>query len=227
MTATPDAGLNPAMAWDRLEPPARAGDVAQRRPLTVHPLRRLAVEELLVVDDDLPQADGATVFWLQPDGAGSGWVAWAATLDGAVAVPWLVRAMRLRLRHPDPVLLRLVAEAPGAIAAEGPARAVEPMPRQLACICREKSLESLYRAAEAGWTTTEQVKRRTGAIFGECQGRRCESVIARRLDLEPVDPRARISPRPPLVPVPASVLAAFGRAAEGGQRSFPRTEPAP
>lgn len=214
--AAADATLNPAMAWDRLEPPARAGDVAQRRPLTVHSLRLLAVEELLVVDDDLPQADGATLFWLEPDGAGPGWVARAATLTGEVAVPWLVRAARLRLRRPDPLLLRLVAGAPGTVEVEGLPRSVEPMPRQLACICREKSLESVYRAAEAGWATTEQIKRRTGAIFGECQGRRCETVVAQRLDLEPADPRAQISPRPPLVPVPASVLAAFAAPAERG-----------
>lgn len=202
-----DGARNPAMAWDRLEPPQRAGDVAQRSPLAVHPLRQLAVDDLLVVDDDLPQADGATLVWLQR--RGDGWEAWAALLDGAQATPWLVSARRVHLVDPDPALLRLLGAEAAALRVDGDPRPVEPMPRHLACICREKTLESVYRAAESGWETVEQVKRRTGVVFGECQGRRCEALIAARLDLDPRDARARISPRPPLVPVPASVLAAF------------------
>ncbi len=202
-----DVALNPAMAWDRLEPPQRAGDVAQRRPLVVHELQRRHVDELLVVDDDLPQADGATLVWLERDGAG--WVAWAAQLRHTEAIPWIVAARTVRLVRPDPSLLRLLGQDSGAVMVEGDPRAVEPMPRQLSCICRETSAESAYRAAESGWTTVDAVKRRTGAVFGECQGRRCEALIAGWLDLEAGDPRGRITPRPPLVPVPASVLAAF------------------
>src|SRR5437660_632674 len=96
--------LNPAMAWDRLAPPERGGDVARRVPLQVESLRRLEVEELLVRDDDLPVA---------------------------------------------------------------------------------------------------------GVASGECQGRRCVAPTAARLDQQPGDRGARITPRPPLVPVPASILAAF------------------
>ncbi len=205
-----EPGLNPAMAWDRLEPPQRAGDVAQRRGLTVEPLRRLEVDELLVVDDDLPQVHGATVVWLErePDG---GWIAWAAVLDGERASPWVVAASRLRLVRPDPALLALIGPA-AEVAVEGSARALEPMPRQLACICREKSAETVYRAAEAGWTSVEAVKRRTGVLFGECQGRRCAALVAGWLDLAADDPLATMTPRPPLVPVPASVLAAFADA---------------
>jgi hypothetical protein len=40
--------------------------------------------------------------------------------------------------------------------------------------------------------------------------------LADRLELPPDDPRARLTPRPPLVPVPASVLAAY---ASGGATS--------
>jgi hypothetical protein len=206
--------MNSQMAWDRLTPPERGGDVTQRAPLRVAPLRRLSVDELLVEDDDLPQAEGATLFWLER--RDPGWEAWAARIAGDHATPWLVAAERLHLVGPDPALLALIgleAARPNAtITVSGSPRAVEPVPRQLACICRERSLDAVYRAAEDGWRTVDAVKRRTGAIFGECQGRRCRARIAERLDLDPGDLRAQITPRPPLVPVPASVLAAFAGA---------------
>lgn len=197
--------LNPAMAWDRLAPPERAGDVAQRAPLRVEPLRRLQLDELLVRDDDLPDAEGATLFWLEPrDG---GWVAWAASIRGDRAVPWLIHAARVRLQRTDPSLRALVS---GAVDQdEGDPRPLEPMPRTLACICRERSVEAIYRSADEGWTTVEEVKRRTGVAFGECQGRRCVGPVAARLDQQEGDRGAQITPRPPLVPVPASILAAF------------------
>lgn len=197
--------LNPAMAWDRLVPPERAGDAAQRLALRVEPLRHLEVDELLIRDDDLPQADGATVFWLH--GREGAWVAWAARIEDDRAVPWLVHASRLHLERTDPSLSALLAQAVDA--GNGEPRALEPMPRALACICRERSVEAIYRSADAGWTTVEEVKRRTGVAFGECQGRRCVGPAAARLDQRQGDAGARITPRPPLVPVPASILAAF------------------
>jgi hypothetical protein len=198
------ADLNPAMAWDRLIPPERGGDVGQRAPLQVEPLRRLEVDELLVRDDELPAAGGATLFWLQRrEGA---WVAWAASMDADRAVPWLIHATRLRLERTDPSLRALL---PDAAPGEGDPRPLEPMPRALACICRERSVEAIYRSADEGWTTVDEVKRRTGVAFGECQGRRCVAGTAARLDQQPGDRGARITPRPPLVPVPASILAAF------------------
>jgi hypothetical protein len=203
--------MNSRMAWDRLVPPERAGDVARREPLAVEPLRRLLVDELVIEDDDLPQADGATLFWLGHRDAG--WEAWAARIEGADATPWLVSAQRLEIIRPDPALLALIGlgegESEPTVTVSGAPRGVEPVPRQLACICRERSLEAVYRAAEEGWRTVDAVKRRTGAIFGECQGRRCRARIAARLDLALDEPRAQITPRPPLVPVPASILAAF------------------
>jgi hypothetical protein len=205
------ATLNPAMAWDRLEPPQRAGDVARRRPLSVLPLRRVRVDELLVVDDDLPQAGNATLVWLERE-TGGAWTAWAAALDEERATPWVVTTPHLHLVRPDPTLLRLIGPRADGVVIEGSPRPLEPMPRQLSCICREKTAESAYRAAEAGWTTVDAVKRRTGALFGECQGRRCEALVAAWLDLQPGDPLGQMTPRPPLVPVPASVLAAFATA---------------
>ena len=200
---------NPAMAWDRLLPPERGGDAARRSPLTVAPLRRLEVAELLIVDDDLPEADGATCFWL--DRPADRWRAWAAHIDGERATPWLVTGEALRLEDPDPALVALAAlAAPHVdVGIAGDERALEPMPRALACICRETTAGTLYRAIDEGWATVEEIKRRTGAAFGECQGRRCVPVIAARLDQGPAERGAAITPRPPLVPVPASVLAAF------------------
>lgn len=197
--------LNPAMAWDRLAPPERAGDVAQRAPLRVESLRRLELDELLVRDDDLPAAEGATLFWVEErDGA---WVAWAAGIEGDRATPWLIQAKRLRLERTDPSLRALLPASNGVD--DGDPRAMEPMPRSLACICRERSVEAIYGSADEGWTTVEEVKRRTGVAFGECQGRRCVGAAAVRLDQNQGDRGARITPRPPLVPVPASILAAF------------------
>lgn len=190
-------------AWDRLAPPPAA--------LVVHPVRVVRLDELVVDDDDLPQVDDATIFWAWPDA--DGWAVRAVRIRDGVAQPYLVHAARLRLVRPDPNLLLLLgidpAEPPPAVALQGEPRPMERPPRHLACICRLTSAGELYQALEAGWRTTDQVKRATGAAFGECQGRRCVPGLAARLDLAPSDPRGRITPRPPLVPVPASVLAAF------------------
>jgi hypothetical protein len=194
------------MAWDRLLPPERAGDVAQRTPLRVAPLRRIRLRELRIVDGDLPAVEGATVFWL--DRTDGGWSARAARIEGDEATPWLVTGETLRLERPDAALLALVGPL-AEVETRGAPRELEPMPRALACICREQPMEAVYRSVDAGWTTVEEIKRRTAAAFGECQGRRCVPVIAARLDRQPGEPAAAITPRPPLVPVPASVLAAF------------------
>ena len=71
------------------------------------------------------------------------------------------------------------------------------------------SSERVYRAIHHGWGTVDELKRATEVGFGECQGRRCVAGQAHRLDLTPDQPRGNITPRPPLLPVPASVLAAF------------------
>ena len=106
-----------------------------------------------------------------------------------------------RLRAADGRLEALLAGA-GAVAGEGE------LERQ-ACACRGISVDAAYRAIGAGWETADAVKRATRIGFGPCQGRRCIPWLAARLELEPDDPLAQITPRPPLVPVPISVLAAF------------------
>ncbi len=196
--------LAPLPAWDRLAAPTTG-------TLNVQPLRRASVEELLVIDDELPQFDGATLFWAWADE--DGWSARAALIVGEAATPFLIHAARLRLERPDPNLPRLLgidpAAPPPSVSISGHPRVLERPPRQYACICRLTPTGQVYAAIEAGWRTVDELKRATGVAFGECQGRRCVDGLAHRLDLTPDQARGTITPRPPLVPVPASVLAAF------------------
>lgn len=191
-------------AWDRLAAPLREA-------LQVEPLRRVMLQELLIVDDDLPQLDDATLIWAWP--SDDGWAARAARIRGAIATPYAIRAARLRIERPDPNLSRLLGidlgAPPASVSIAGHPRTLEQPPRHLACICRLTGSEEVYRAINHGCRTVDELKRATDAAFGQCQGRRCITGLAQRVDLTPDEPRGNITPRPPLVPVPASVLAAF------------------
>lgn len=178
--------------WERL----RSSDA---RPLRVSGVRRATVEVLRVVDGDLPEHDGATVFDAWSEGATT--VVRAATVRHQTALPWEIRAGRLAIEGSDGRLEALLAGS-GAVASAGE------LERQ-ACACRGISTDAAYRAIAAGWETADAVKRATRIGFGPCQGRRCIPWLAARLELDPDDPLAQITPRPPLVPVPISVLAAF------------------
>lgn len=180
--------------WERL----RAAD---HRPLLVGPIRRLSVDELHVVDGELVDHDRAVVFdaWLDEGTT----VVRAASLDDDRVQPWEITALRLAIEASDGRLEALLAGG-GVVAAEGE------LERQ-ACACRGISVDAAYRAIGAGWETVDAVKRATRIGFGPCQGRRCIPWLAARLELELTDPNAQISPRPPLVPVPISVLAAFAK----------------
>ena len=178
--------------WERLRAP-------DRRLLQVGPVQRVEVERLRVVDGDLPELDGATVFDAWTDV--SGYVLRAARLTDAHASPYLVHAASLEIVGSDGRLEALlgggsVVATPGEL-------------ERLACACRGISADAIYRAIAAGWSTVEQLKRSSRIAFGECQGRRCVPWLAERLELALDDPRAQVRARPPLVPVPASVLAAF------------------
>lgn len=181
-------------AWERL----RATD---GRGLVVREVRRMSCDTLLIEDGDLPEIDGATVFdaWRQD----ARFMVRAARIDGLEARTYLVDARDLALNASDGRLEALLGE-PVVVAAEGELE-------RLACACRGVSADSVYQAIASGWTTLEQLKRATRVTFGVCQGRRCVPWLAERLELQGSDPRATISSRPPLVPVPASVLAAFAR----------------
>ena len=180
-------------AWERLRAP-------DHRPLRVQPIRRESVERLRIVDGDLPDHDAATVFDAWTDG--DGYVLRAAARHDDEIVPYELRARSLEVDGSDGRLEALLAGG-GAVAGEGE------LERQ-ACACRGVSVDAAYRAIAAGWGTVDAVKRATRIGFGPCQGRRCVPWLAARLELAPGDPLAQITPRPPLVPVPISVLAAFG-----------------
>lgn len=187
--------------WERL----RAAD---RRALRVGPVRDATVGELKVVDGELPEFGGAVVFdaWFTDDGALT--VVRAAVIRDIDVTPWEVRASQLIVEGSDGRLEALLAgSGPVAVAGE--------LERQ-ACACRGISVDAAYRAIAAGWETVDAVKRATRIGFGPCQGRRCVPWLAARLELAPDDPRAQITPRPPLVPVPISILAAFAPERPGG-----------
>lgn len=180
--------------WERLRAP-------DHRPLQVGPVREATVDELSVVDGELPEFGGAVVFdaWFADDGAVT--VVRAALIDDVNATPWEIRASQLLVTGSDGRLEALLAGS-GAVAHPGE------LERQ-ACACRGISVDAAYRAIGAGWETVDAVKRATRIGFGPCQGRRCVPWLAARLELAPEDPRAQITPRPPLVPVPASILSAY------------------
>lgn len=178
--------------WERL----RASD---RRALRVAPVRHATVGVLRVVDGDLPDHGGATVFdaWA----VGGGAIVRAASIRDTDATPWQIEAGTLVVEGSDGRLEALLAGA-GSVRAEGE------LERQ-ACACRGISVDVAYRTISAGWATVDAVKRATRIGFGPCQGRRCVPWLAARLELDPADPLAQITPRPPLVPVPISLLAAY------------------
>ncbi|MGH2402108.1 MAG: (2Fe-2S)-binding protein [Candidatus Limnocylindria bacterium] len=185
--------------WERLRAP-------DGRPLQVASIRRERVGQLRVVDGDLPDHEGATVFDAWTDEGG--YVVRAASVRGRAVTPWELRASALEIVRSDGRLEALLAGA-GAVVGEGE------LERQ-ACACRGISVDAAYRAIGAGWETADAVKRATRIGFGPCQGRRCIPWLAARLELEPDDPLAQITPRPPLVPVPISVLAAFAEGERPG-----------
>lgn len=165
-------------------------------------MREASVDELLVVDGELPERGGAVVFdaWFTDDGALT--VVRAAAIRDVEVTPWEIRARQLIVEASDGRLEALLAGA-GAVASAGE------LERQ-ACACRGISVDAAYRAIAAGWETVDAVRRATRIGFGPCQGRRCVPWLAARLELPANDPLAQITPRPPLVPVPISVMAAFG-----------------
>lgn len=186
--------------WERLRP-------TDHRALRVAPVQRRSVDRLRVVGGDLPDHDGATVFdaWSVSDGV----LVRAARIDGVEATPLEIRAAELEIQASDGRLEALLAGS-GAVASDGN------LERQ-ACACRGISTDAAYAVMAAGWETADAVKRATRIGFGPCQGRRCIPWLAERLELPLDDPLAQIRPRPPLVPVPISVLAAFAAEAATAQ----------
>ncbi|HEX2884059.1 MAG TPA: hypothetical protein VHQ42_05740 [Candidatus Limnocylindria bacterium] len=178
--------------WERLRAP-------DHRPLSIGAVRHVEVDQLRVVSGVLPDHDGAIVFDAWMDGAVA--VVRAAVVDDHAVTPLELRAHALRVESSDGRLEALLTGS-GPVSTEGE------LERQ-ACPCRGISVDAAYRVIGAGWDTADAVKRATRIGFGPCQGRRCIPWLAARLELDLDDPRAQITPRPPLVPVPISVLSAY------------------
>jgi len=178
--------------WERIRSP-------DHRPLQIAAVRRGAVDTLTVRDGALPDHDGAIVFDAWLDGTEA--VVRAAALLDHLVEPLELRAAHLRIEASDG---RLEALLTGS----GPVATAGELERQ-ACACRGISVDPAYRTIGAGWETADAVKRATRIGFGPCQGRRCVPWLASVLELDVDDPLAQITPRPPLVPVPISLLAAF------------------
>jgi hypothetical protein len=178
--------------WERLRAP-------DHQPLEIAAIRHEAVDELHVLDGALPQHDGALVFdaWMEGPVA----VVRAAAVEDHRVTPIQLRATALRIESSD-------GRFEALLTGSGPVSTSGELERQ-ACPCRGISVDAAYRVIGDGWATADAVKRATRIGFGPCQGRRCIPWLAARLELDSDDPLAQITPRPPLVPVPISVLAAF------------------
>ncbi|MFM9108970.1 MAG: (2Fe-2S)-binding protein [Chloroflexota bacterium] len=78
------------------------------------------------------------------------------------------------------------------------------------CRCYEVTLESVERAIEDGALTVNDVKRRTKAAMGVCQGAYCvpalAALVAERTG-RPIEEVAPITARPPVRLIPLEALA--------------------
>jgi NAD(P)H-nitrite reductase large subunit len=87
--------------------------------------------------------------------------------------------------------------------------ALEP-PRALICRCEELTFEEIADSIAAGARTVDDVKRRTRAGMGACQGIFCMPVIAALVALGTGSEIARVVPmtvRPPVRPIPIQAMA--------------------
>jgi bacterioferritin-associated ferredoxin len=78
------------------------------------------------------------------------------------------------------------------------------------CRCEEILLEEIVAAITSGAHTVDDIKRRTRAGMGTCQGIFCVPVIAAmvaQVTGEPIDRVAGITARPPVRPVMLTALA--------------------
>lgn len=83
----------------------------------------------------------------------------------------------------------------------------------LLCRCEEVGSDEIVAALAAGATTLNDVKRRTRAGMGACQGVYCLPAIAGMVAEATGIPIERVEPmtaRPPVRPIPLEALAGFG-----------------
>lgn len=227
------AGIRAEPAWERLRAPAGAR-------LRVAPPERRAYDVLELSDSDVAELAGATAFLVER--TPEGFEIWAARIDAdGAATTYQVTTKRLRIRAADAALARHLGFEPsapptdvewtwldghgaqaGASAPGGPGSTDE-----VICPCRGITRRQVEGAVSEGWRSVDAVKRATKATFGECQSRQCAETIAGIIGLEEGDRRSEITPRPPLVPVPASILAAFVPQPGEAGRPSPLSSPSP
>jgi len=77
------------------------------------------------------------------------------------------------------------------------------------CRCEEVSLEEILEAINEGATTVNEVKRRTRAGMGLCQGKTCSRLVTQILARQTSQPVSEILPstfRPPVRPIALGIL---------------------
>jgi NAD(P)H-nitrite reductase large subunit len=80
------------------------------------------------------------------------------------------------------------------------------------CRCEEVSRKEILEAIEEGATTVGEVKWRTRAGMGLCQGKTCRRLVTQILSKETDQPVSALTPfthRPPVRPVRLDVLASL------------------
>lgn len=78
------------------------------------------------------------------------------------------------------------------------------------CRCEEVSLKEILEAIAEGARTVNEVKMRTRAGMGLCQGKTCRRLVSQILAQQTGQPLGEILPatfRPPVRPIPIGVLA--------------------
>jgi bacterioferritin-associated ferredoxin len=78
------------------------------------------------------------------------------------------------------------------------------------CRCEDVTYGQIVEAIEAGFTTTEEIKRMLRCGMGACQGRTCGRLIAHIISTQTGVPLGQIAPptfRPPTIPTELAVLA--------------------
>jgi len=95
---------------------------------------------------------------------------------------------------------------------EGQSEAIIENPDMIICRCEEVTLKQLMQAIEEGARTVNEVKRRTRAGMGLCQGRSCSRLIRKLIADYTGQKVGKINPgtyRPPVRPLPLSVVASL------------------
>ncbi|MCF8008819.1 MAG: (2Fe-2S)-binding protein [Halanaerobiales bacterium] len=79
----------------------------------------------------------------------------------------------------------------------------------IVCRCEEVTLGEIKEAIKSGARTVTDVKRRTRAGMGLCQGKSCEIIVLRQLSIQLGLPSKELDPakdRPPVRPISFGIL---------------------